>query len=133
MTRINTGLHPLEIPPKLLMAEHREMVRIPALARRRNGDFTDCPETFRLGSGHVKFFYPRILYLWRRYVVVHETLKRVHNYNVTNCSQSFLDLPRHAYGDYTPSPEDRQILLDRFAERGHTLLPLEQPCKTDRL
>ena len=56
MTRINT-IPPQELCDKHLMAEIREITRIPNTIKTGKAIIANIPDTFRLGSGHVKFFY----------------------------------------------------------------------------
>ena len=67
MTRINVGIPPAELNGRHLIAEHREIKRIPNLVNRGRYSLDNQPDTFKLGKGHVKFFYDKLLYLKRRY------------------------------------------------------------------
>jgi hypothetical protein len=88
MTRINVGIKPKELPDKLLLAEHREITRIPntiASGKAVLGEFSD---NFKLGTGHVKFFYDKILYLFKRYSALYQEC--VHRgFQVTDKSSAF--------------------------------------------
>lgn len=70
MTRINC-IPPQELTGPHLVAEYRELPRIFALVRAAaaRGERPDDPRNpleYRLGSGHVRFFYPRLGYLVER-------------------------------------------------------------------
>lgn len=132
MTRVNVGLDVRELPNDLLFTEYREIVRIPNAILTGKAkwlpDFSDIPPTFRLGEGHFKFFYNKLLYLSKR----HGELRRQCLYrriNIQDTSSSFDALRgpeyKELWGDYTPTLADRRILLRRFAEKGHVLLPLD--------
>lgn len=121
MTRINVGLRPKEIPTKVLMAEHRELKRIPNSIKKGNCKLEDIPTHFTLGTGHVRFFYDKLKYLWHRYREIHEELKE-RGCNVQDYSDAWIGIPKGLYNDYQERPEDRVILLRRFKERGHKLL-----------
>ena len=62
MTRINCGIPPCELTDKHLMAEHREIKRIPNCIKKGRYSMTGQPEVFTLGKGHVKFFYNKLKY-----------------------------------------------------------------------
>lgn len=68
MTRINCGIPPKQLVDKHLIAEHHEIVRIPNAVKKQGKNLKmDLPETFRLGTGHVRFFYNKLKYLHNRY------------------------------------------------------------------
>ena len=56
MTRINAGIPPVELTDKHLIAEHREIKRIPNLISKGKYNMNGQPSEFKLGIGHVKFF-----------------------------------------------------------------------------
>lgn len=116
MTRINVGVEPSELTNKHLIAEHREIKRIPNCIKKGRFSLKGQPSTFTLGTGHVKFFYDKINYLKHRYVALYEEcLKR--EFNVQNYVDAFDDIPEELMGDYTPTQRDRDIILERIAER----------------
>ena len=70
MTRINC-IPPAELVTRHLVAEYRELPRVFALVRAAiaRGEAPDDPRNpneYRLGSGHVRFFYRRLGYLAKR-------------------------------------------------------------------
>lgn len=120
MTRINVGVDPAELPDKLLLAEHREITRIPNAVKSGRAKFSDIPETFRLGAGHVKFFYSRLLYLKKRYNSLYrESIKR--GFNVTDKSSAFTMLPIYTLNDYQPTIKDRALIIERINSKGFNL------------
>lgn len=121
MTRINVGIEPQELPDKLLLAEHREITRIPNAIKSKRAKLAGIPEVFTLGSGHVKFFYTRLLYLKKRYDSLYqECLKR--QFKVTDRSNSFSGLPADVMVDYIPTTRDRDLLIERIESRGFDLV-----------
>lgn len=77
MTRINAGIPPSELCNKHLMSEHRELIRIPNCVSKRRFNMKNQPNKFTLGTGHVKFFYNKLLYLKNRYEELYsECIKR---------------------------------------------------------
>ena len=114
------GIEPQELPDKLLLAEHREITRIPNAVKNKRAKLTDIPEVFTLGSGHVKFFYTKLLYLKNRYASLYqECLKR--QFKITDKSNSFNELPTSVMADYVPTPRDRQLLIERITSKGFDL------------
>ena len=116
MTRINCGIKVEKLTNKHLLAEHREIKRIPNCLHKSN--LENIPEKFCLGPGHVKFFYDKGLYTFNRYVELYnECIKR--NFNVTDFRNAWdiykqrLDL----YNDYTPTNEDIKIITQRINEK----------------
>ena len=121
MTRINVGIEPREIPSKQLLAEHREIKRIPNCVASGKYKPVNIPETFRLGTGHVKFFVNKLNYLLKRYKKIYtECVQR--GYNVTDYSEAWNGVPDNLMQDYQPSQQDRELLLERFRERNIILL-----------
>jgi hypothetical protein len=117
MTRINVGVEPKELPDRLLMAEHREIKRIPNCIKNGRFNLSKIPERFTLGTGHVSFFYNKILYLKKRYQKIYqECLER--GFNVTNFSESFENIDEYFMNDYQETPRDRELLFQRFSEKG---------------
>lgn len=78
MTRINSGIMPAHLTDQHLMAEYREMVRIPNAVARQHLEGRDVlravPDTYRLGTGHVRYFYDKIRHLHRRFNDIREEL-----------------------------------------------------------
>ena len=116
MTRINVGVFPSELSDKHLLAEHREIKRIPNTIKSGKAIVKDIPTQFTLGTGHVKFFYNKLLYLKNRYISLYEEcIKR--GFNVTNYIAAWDDLPSELMQDYTPLAQDRAIVLERIEAR----------------
>ena len=120
MTRINVRILPQELPDKLLLAELREICRIPRTIQSGRAKLDNIPKRFSLNKGHVKWFYDKNGYTLRRYKELRlEALKR--GFNVQDFSDAWNDLPQHLMGDFSPTPEDRQLLIERITERGFKL------------
>ena len=115
MTRIN--LIPVnELTDQHLLAEHREIKRIPnvILSGRYNLDWQ--PSEFCLWTWHVKFFYDKLLFLRKRYLHLYEEcLKR--NFKVEWYWRSFLWLDMNLYNDYIPTQEAIELSRARIEEK----------------
>lgn len=116
MTRINVAILPSELNDKMLIAEHREIKRIPNCIRKGRYSMQNQPKEFKLGTGHVKFFYDKLTYLRNRYERLYKECKK-RGFNVTYYGRSFDGLPAELYNDYKPSSYDRLLLQERIAKR----------------
>ena len=113
MTRINVGIPPQELVSKHLIAEHREIKRIPNCISKGRYNMDNIPAEFKLGSGHVKFFYNKLLYLKNRYIKLYnECINR--GFNVQNYVGAWDNLPKDLMNHYQPTNQDRQIIQERI-------------------
>ena len=116
MTRISAKITPAELCDQMLIAEHREIIRIPNTIKSGKANVKDIPPVLKLGTGHVKFFYDKLAYLHLRYLSLHhECLRR--GFSVTNYSEVFNDLPRGLYNNWVPEPFVRDLLIERVNNR----------------
>lgn len=116
MTRINVGVPPHELTTKHLIAEHREIKRIPNVIKSGKFNMNGQPDKFTLGTGHVKFFYDKILFLKNRYIEIYnECISR--GFNVTNYIDSFEGIHQSFMNDYNPTEHDAKIIRERIALR----------------
>ena len=120
MTRINCGIPPAELTDKHLIAEHREIKRIPNTVSKYFSEgrlnMKDQPKQFKLGTGHVKFFYDKLGYLLTRYEQIYAEC-RLRKFNVTYYGDVWNNVPQHLMGNYTPTDIDREIVRERINER----------------
>lgn len=102
MTRINAGIKVENLSDQHLLAEHREIKRIP----RTN--FKSKPSSkFTLGEGHVLFFSNKHQYTFNRYKQIYAEYYG-DNWNSLN---GF---------DYVPTSNDGNIVKERIIERAKT-------------
>lgn len=121
MTRINTGIRASELPDKLLLAELREIKRIPNVIAKGNYRMENIPERFTLGTGHVKFFYNKLEYLLERYNELRdEAIKR--GFNVSDFNDAWSNVPSMLMNGYQETERDRSLLIERIHEKGFNLL-----------
>lgn len=116
MTRINVAIKPMELTNQHLIAEHREIKRIPNCISRGRYNLKNIPKEFKLGIGHVSFFYDKLLYLKVRYEELYSECQR-RGFKVTYYGDAWNDLPKELMNDYTPSMRDREIIEERIRER----------------
>lgn len=113
MTRINCGIPPKELNSKHLIAEHREIKRIPNLIKKGKYCLKGKPDKFTLGTGHVKFFYDKLKYLKNRYIELYdECISR--GFNVSNYADAWDGLPNELVNDYIPTSDDVIIVKERI-------------------
>lgn len=114
MTRINVDIDPRKLTDEHLLAEHREIKRLPAVYNKYSK--IGMPKEFTLGKGHVKFFLDKYKYTHKRYIQIYkECLSR--GFNVEDYSNNWNDISQEDYNDYTPSIKDMYLLTDRIRER----------------
>ena len=122
MTRINAGIPVENLSRQHLIAEHREIKRIPNVVYKLydkgtlNRSLSSAPDKFVLGTGHVKFFYDKMAFIYKRYKQLYDECKS-RGYNVTNYSDSFSNIPSRLWGDYEPTEECIQLITQRIKER----------------
>lgn len=129
MSRINIGIPPELLSGKHLLAEHREIKRIPNLVSKGKYTMEGQPNKFVLGTGHVKFFYDKCQYLIKRYnKILEECIKR--GYNVTCYREAWVGVPDNMLNDYKVTTEALGLIKQRIEERGGNILPpLEELIK----
>lgn len=122
MTRINV-IPVNELSRLHLVAEYREISRLPGNLKtsleRKGKPFklTEIPNQYTLGTGHVKFFYNKMLFLQNRFkALVDEMLSR--GYNPTFRDEKIF-IPENTafYNDYIPTVDAIEINKQRIKER----------------
>lgn len=118
MTRINANIDPLDLCDQHLLAEYREIVRIPNHVLKHKIDSSKIPDTFRLGTGHVKFFYNKIKFLHQRFSKLRSRLIEIgYECNITDSSfEQVKNSKPELYNDYDLN-EGNSIVCDRIIER----------------
>ena len=113
MTRINVGYPVNKLTRQHLIAEHREIKRIPNMVRTGRARIENIPEKFCLGTGHCKFFYNKLAYLLKRYKKIYkECIHR--GYNVQNYESAWAGISKDLMQDYMPSNEDKDLIVERI-------------------
>lgn len=120
MTRINVAIPVEELVDRHLLAEAREIKRIPNVVSRGRYNLKNTPKEFTLGKGHVAFFYNKLLYLKNRYEDIYKECK-LRNFNVSYWGDSWDNVPPHLMNDYIPTKRDENIIRQRIEERLKTM------------
>ena len=108
MSRINSAIPPRCLTDEHLLAEHREIKRLPYCLHRAVscGSVRRIPKRFTLGSGHVLFFIDKMAFARQRYSDLHaECLRR--QFDVTDYAANFADIPDCFGGGHTPTTAER--------------------------
>ena len=126
MTRINL-ISPNELTDQHLFAEYREITRIFALVKAAqdkhsiNDILAKIPSSYRLGAGHVLFFYDKLAFIEDRYFrLKDEVLAR--NFNITlkdSITEYRSQINQCFYGDYEPNADALQLSISRLIEKIH--------------
>jgi deoxyribonuclease (pyrimidine dimer) len=122
MTRINL-VDPCTLSDQHLFTEWREMPRIVSglQARLTKGEFVQTVPHFRLGTGHMLFFYDKMGFLSQRYKsICKELTRRGHGYTKYE-TNPFLQFDKKYMRNYVPSPTEvnisKQRLLTKLKQR----------------
>lgn len=122
MTRINAFIPVEDLSNKHLIAEHREIKRIPNHVAKHFSkmSLSKIPEQFTLNRGHVTFFFDKGLYTYERYEQLYEECKR-RGFNVTYFGHAwdiYSDISSNWYKNYNPPPVEvrrvQTLIRDRI-------------------
>lgn len=130
MTRINTNDHDTMSDQLQVNAMGEEPRVLDKVIYRIDNDmeFNDIPESFRLGPGHVKFFFDKVGYIVRRYL---ERRMDYYNRKGKEYSLEHLDMvwERYLYihskrpdlcNDWSPTSNDKIMSKRRILDRSKT-------------
>lgn len=118
MTRINCAIPVKFLTDEHLLAEHRELERMPWYHEMslKSGSISKVPSKFTLGKGHVLFFVNKMGFVLNRYKEVHlECLRR--NFSVIDRSYKWDNIDKKYMNDYSPTKDDYNLLVERLSER----------------
>ena len=120
MTRINSAIPVRCLTDEHLLAEHREIKRLPYCLRRSlessNSLVSRIPKEFVLGRGHVTFFLDKMQFTLKRYQQLHEECLR-RNFKVADYSDNWRSVELEYMKDYTPTSAERSLLVERITQR----------------
>lgn len=115
MTRINV-VPVEELCDQHLLAEHRELTRIPNAVARGRFSLAGQPSDYKLGEGHVKFFFNKLQFLKVRYALLQAECTR-RGFNVSSRWPSNLPTDPRFWLDYVPTQQALQANRHRIAIR----------------
>ncbi len=122
MTRINT-IDPKYLTDQHLMAEYRELPMVLSALKRslqtqsESTVIKKIPGKFTLNSGHVLFFYDKILFLKSRYEELQmELIDRGYEIDLDRKLKT-AGFPNRFYGDWRPNAEAVEITKERITQK----------------
>ncbi|NNH89572.1 pyrimidine dimer DNA glycosylase/endonuclease V [Pasteurella multocida] len=115
MTRINL-IAPAELCDQHLLAEHRELTRIPNAVAKGKFSLLGQPEDYKLGTGHVRFFFNKLQFLKKRYDLLHQEC-RARGFNVQYIWPDKLPEDDNLWLDHTPTEHALAANRARILER----------------
>ena len=115
MTRINV-VPPEELCDQHLLAEHRELTRIPNAVAKGKFHLRGQPLDYKLGEGHVRFFFDKLAFLKQRYDLLHQECKS-RGFNVQYIWPENLPEDPRLWKDYQPTEQALFINRERIKER----------------
>lgn len=119
MTRINSAIPVNRLTDEHLLAEHREIKRLPFCFKKawECKTINNIPKKFCLGTGHIKFFLDKAAFTLFRYKQIYnECLKR--GFNVINYSDNWNKILFEEYwNNYLPTDNERSLLIERISQR----------------
>jgi len=119
MSRINSAI-PLDfLTDEHLLAEHREIKRLPYCLSRAliSGSINKIPPSFTLGPGHILFFLDKMKFTHLRYISLYEECLR-RGFSVLNYSDNWnpwINTPY--YKTYEPGEMEFILLRNRIITR----------------
>jgi hypothetical protein len=122
MTRINT-IPVKELTRMHLQGELKEITRVFGLVRKaqqrgKNKWNYGIPKEYTMGTGHVKFFADKLLYILNRYhELVDEMRARGYKPNPIPDEDLLEGIDKSWMGDYTPTEDAIKINRARIEER----------------
>lgn len=115
MTRINV-VPVTELCDQHLLAEHRELTRIPNAVAKGKYHLQGQPSDYKLGEGHVRFFFNKLRFLKNRYDLLHKECQ-ARGFNVQYFWPDNLPQDINLWQDYTPTEHALYINRERIALR----------------
>ena len=118
MTRVNSAIPVKCLTDEMLLAEHREIKRLPRVLLKaiQCSSINKIPNKFCLGTGHVKFFLNKMLFILNRYKAIKDECI-LRKFNVTDYSSNFLNIDDRYMNDYIPTHDEYNLLKERIIER----------------
>lgn len=115
MTRINV-VPVTELCDQHLLAEHRELTRIPNCVAKGRYNLKGQPFRYTLGTGHVKFFYDKLFWLNKRYKALTRECK-ARGFNVQYIWPDLTGIDVNLKKDYIVTEDALRINRERIQER----------------
>ena len=118
MTRINSAIPVKCLTDEHLLAEHREIKRLPYCLKKAiiSGSINKIPAKFTLGKGHVLFFLDKMSFILKRYnEIMCETRNR--GFDVQDYSDNWKGIDVKYFNTHNCCLEEKILLIDRISDR----------------
>lgn len=118
MTRINSAIPVKCLTDEHLLAEHREIKRLPYCLRKAigSGSIDKIPEKFTLGKGHVLFFLNKMSFVLERYSEIYYEL--IHRgFDVQDYSDNWKEIDSKYLNKHNCTLDEKKLLIDRINDR----------------
>lgn len=118
MTRINSAIAMQCLTDEHLLAEHREIKRMPYCLRQsiQSGSIRKVPNTFTLGKGHITFFLDKMKFIYNRYIEIHRAVLS-RGFDVQSYASNWDGIQKEYWNDYTPTQQEYELLTERIRQR----------------
>ena len=119
MTRINADIPVKRLSDQHLITEYYELPRVCTLywKRKEKGHkFDDIPENFTLGSGHVKYFLNKGMFLYIRYTALIEELL-MRGYRVNPIQGSVFEFDEEHFKPCEFTGHENDLVANRIVEK----------------
>ena len=113
MVRVNL-ISPSKLSDQHLIAEYNEILMLVGYARK-HPELMGIPESYRLGTGHIKFFKNKIGYLKKRHELIKtEMARRNFSANKTVFLKGFGE---EYFCEWKPGKKDFEVIKARISEK----------------
>lgn len=116
MTRINSAIYPVFLTDEHLLAEHREIKRIPTLFAKGTYHPSKIPPKFTLGKGHVLYFLDKPAFTFDRYKLIREECLR-RGFNIEDYSSNWDSYADFKGNEHIHTFEEKELLKERIIIR----------------
>lgn len=114
--RCNTGVNPVFLADQHLIAEQGELFIVIGNLRARSYTFVSkIPPKFKLGTGHIAFWYNKLAYIAKRHERISKEIIR-RGFATPTRIYDLHDAPQHLINDWSPSLDDTNIVRSRIYE-----------------
>ena len=115
--RCNTGVSPIWLADAHLIAEQVELLMVTGMLRRNKYIHkTPIPTKFKLGTGHMTFWFDKLLYLQKRLKAIKSEIGR-RGFKVMERDIILDGFPNIYLNDWSPTIEDSQIVRQRIVDK----------------
>lgn len=113
MVRVNI-IDPGKLADQHLIAEYDEILMLFGYVKRFP-EKKNIPSTYRLGTGHIRFFKDKLLYLKKRHDLLKEEMKKRGFKSLRTIDLKHY--PQELCNDWNPTQQDESIIFTRLREK----------------